>query len=87
MNKKLHTYLKGKSREEFARALDTSRPYVDLWVSGIRTPRPPKCVEIQELTKNQVTVLDLLYGDDAMRIFKMLLENSDFRRAAQRLRS
>ncbi len=61
--KKLKEFLKGKSREDFAKEIGTTKNYVNLLVTDQRRPSPGLALRIQEATGGQVTVWELLFPD------------------------
>lgn len=60
---KLNAFLKGKSREEFAKQIGTTENYINLLVTDQRRPSPALAWKIQEATGGHVTIMDLLYPD------------------------
>jgi len=60
---KLNAFLKGKSREDFAKKVGTTKNYINLLVTDQRRPSPGLALRIQNATGGHVTVLELLYPD------------------------
>lgn len=59
----LKTYLKNKSRVDFAQLIGTTKNYVNLLVCNQRRPSPELALRIEQATGGQVSRLELLYPE------------------------
>ncbi len=58
---KLKDYLKGKSREEFAAKVKTTKNYINLLACNSRRPSAELALKIEKATDGEVTCMELLY--------------------------
>lgn len=61
---KLIDYLKGKDRSEFASVIGVHENYVNMLCCHARYPSRKLAKKISDVTKGQVTVMELLYPDE-----------------------
>jgi DNA-binding transcriptional regulator YdaS (Cro superfamily) len=59
----LRSYLKSKSRAEFARILGTTKNYVNVLACGSSRPSPSLALRIEQATDGQVTRDELLFPE------------------------
>jgi len=57
----LKEYLKGRSREEFAKQIGTTKNYLNLLVCRSRRPSPELAFKIEQITGGVVDRMALLY--------------------------
>ncbi len=59
----LKKYLRGKSRESFAKKIGTTKNYINLLVTDSRRPSPALALRIERATDGAVTRDELLFPE------------------------